>query len=106
MVAELDGVSPEPVPLGEVIGGVLELSDLMDGQLRLRLAAYREGYETGREAGYDRGYEDGVLDRKRAQQDLLEEFRIVERRWTVRGETRARETFGQPHRDDYRGSAA
>ena len=40
----------DPAPLCEVIGGLLELSDLLDGQLRQRLAAYREGYEHGRES--------------------------------------------------------
>ncbi|HEY7325288.1 MAG TPA: hypothetical protein VH520_10730 [Streptosporangiaceae bacterium] len=93
----------DPVPLAEVIGSLLEYSDVLDGQLRLRLAAYREGFEHGREAGYDQGYDDGIAERKRVQQDLVEALRVHGRRWVLRGEPRARETFSQPHPDDYQG---
>ncbi len=93
----------EPLPLCEVIGGLLELSDLLDGQLRQRLAAYREGYQHGREEGYDAGYDDGIAERKRAQQDIVEALRVHARRWELRGEPRARETFGRPHPGDYPG---
>ena len=96
-------VPAEPVPLSEVIGGLLELSDLLDGQLRQRLAAYREGYEDGHDAGYDQGYEDGIAERKRAQQDMLEALKVHARRWVLRGEPRARETFGRPHPGDFKG---
>lgn len=82
---------------------LLDLSDERDGQLQLRLDAYRQGYEDGRDAGYDRGYEDGIAERKRAQQDLVEALKIHARRWVVRGEPRARETFGRPHPGDFKG---
>ena len=82
---------------------LLTLSDLLDGHLRLRLAAYREGYETGHDAGYDQGYDDGIACRKRAQQDLVEALQVHARRWELRGEPRARETFARPHPDDYQG---
>lgn len=93
----------EPLPLSEVIGGLLELSDLLDGQLRQRLAAYREGYQHGRDAGYDAGYDAGIAERKRVQQDMVEALKVHARRWELRGEPRARETFGKPHPDDYHG---
>ncbi len=96
----------EPAPLHEVVDGLLDYSDLLDGLLRLRLAAYREGYETGRNAGYAQGYADGVLDRKHAQRDLLQGLQVHARRWGVRGEARSRETFGRPHPDDFTGRGA
>jgi hypothetical protein len=91
------------VPLCEVIGGLLELSDLLDGQLRQRLAAYREGYEHGREVGYDDGYDDGIAERKRVQQDMVEALKVHGRRWELRGEQRAREAFGRPRPGDFAG---
>lgn len=91
---------------GHDTNALLELSDLLDASLCLRLAAYREGYERGREAGYQVGYADGALDRKHAQQDLLKALQVHARRWELRGEPRARETFSQPHRDDFTGRGA
>jgi hypothetical protein len=87
-----------------VIGGLLEFSDLMDKQLAMQLAAYREGYEDGRQVGYDNGYDDGIAERKRAQQDIVATLKVHGRRWELRGEPRARETFGKPHPADYQGS--
>ena len=86
-----------------MVGGLLEYSDLLDGQLRQRLAAYRQGHEDGREVGYDAGYEDGIAERKRAQQDIVAALKVHARRWELRGEPRARETFGKPHPGDYQG---
>ena len=45
----------EPAPLSAVVTDLLAYSDLMDATLRLRLAAWREGYS----AGYERGVRDG-----------------------------------------------
>lgn len=92
----------EPVPLGECIS-LLDYSDELDKQLRLRLAAFREGYaaaEARHADDYDRGYVDGVLARKRTGIRLYEEIRLEQRRWELRGEKRTRQTFGQPHPDD------
>jgi hypothetical protein len=54
----------EPVPLRLVVDGLLEYSDLLDAELRLRLAAYREGCQRGHEDGYERGYAQAVADWK------------------------------------------
>lgn len=98
-----DGASP--VQLGTAIISLLEHSDAMDAQLRLRLAAFREGYAAGHQAGYDRGYDDGIMERKRTQQDMLDQLKVHARRWELRGEPRARETFALPHPGDYPGQA-
>jgi hypothetical protein len=45
-----------PVPLSSAVAGLLARSDLIDKTLRLRLAAYREGYQAGHERGYQSGY--------------------------------------------------
>jgi hypothetical protein len=91
------------VPLAEAVAELLELSDLLDGQLRMRLAAFREGYELGGEAGYQAGYVDGILARKHAQHQLVEDLAVYLRRWDGR-----REDFGKPRPGDYpgRGGAA
>lgn len=86
-----------------MIGSLIELSDLLDDQLAERLKAYRVGYEHGRGVGYDQGYDDGIAERKRVQQDLVEALKVHGRRWVLRGEPRARETFGKPHPGDYPG---
>jgi flagellar biosynthesis/type III secretory pathway protein FliH len=54
----------EPVPLRQAVAELLELSDLLDAGLRLRLDAYREGYAEGLKAGYERGYAQAVADWK------------------------------------------
>ena len=59
-----DGGTDPPVPLSAVVTDLLAHSDLMDASLRLRLAAWREGYA----AGYDRGAADG-----RAQAEAADE---------------------------------
>jgi hypothetical protein len=93
----------DPVPLRQAVTELLELSDLLDGQLRMRLAAFREGYELGLEVGYCGGHVDGVAHRKHAQQDVFEQLQVYVRRWELRGEPRTRERFGDPHPDDYEG---
>jgi hypothetical protein len=96
----------EAVALRLVVDGLLGYSDLLDAELRLRLATWRDGYREGHKAGYAAGFADGVLDRKHAQRDLLQELKVCARRWTVRGEPRARETFSRPHPDDFTGQGA
>ena len=46
------------------------MSDLLDGQLRMRLQAFREGWRAAELAhadDYDRGYSDAIADVKRIQ---------------------------------------
>jgi len=104
-IVEPRPIARHPDGLRDALSGLLEYSDLMDTQLRLRLAAFREGYDTGRETGYAQGYADGVLDRKHTQQDIYEALRLSVRRWELRGEPRSQGTFGRPHPGDYPGMA-
>jgi hypothetical protein len=98
----------EPEQLTEVIGGLLEQSDLLDGQLRLRLAAFREGYQFGHEAGYTEGRQDMADELAAAWNRIAGPIsridpQFLRRRWSVRGELRDRETFGQPSPGDFKG---
>lgn len=84
-----------PVPL-------LEVSDLLDAELRLRLAAYREGWQAAEQAhadDYQRGLVDGALGRKRAQHELVEMARLDALRWGPGGGER----FGEPQAGDFTG---
>jgi hypothetical protein len=53
---------------------LLEVSDLLDGQLRMRLAAYRDGYQAGELAhadDYGAGYVAAIADAKRVQHKMV-----------------------------------
>lgn len=99
----------DPVPLADAVAGLVSLSDYLDRLLRLRLAAWREGYaaaELAHADDYDRGFHDGRMAVKRAQHDAVDLCELEGRRWELRGEPRTRQTFGLPHPDDYQGGAA
>jgi len=94
--------SADPVPLRQAVADLLEVSDLLDASLRLRLAAFREGYQAAELAhadDYRRGLIDGALARKRAQHDLVELARLDALRWGPGG----REHFGDPRPGDFQG---
>jgi hypothetical protein len=110
-VTDADGIRPEPAPLGEVIGGLLEHSDSMDGQLRLRLAAYREGWQSGHEAGFAEGRQDMADELAAAWNRIAGPIsridpQFMRKRWSVRGELRTREQFGQQSPGDFKGRGA
>ncbi len=88
------------------IASLLALSDERDLWSRRILDAERRGYQRGRADGYDAGYTDGILGRKRARHQAVEALDVYLRRWKLRGETRTRSTFGQPHPADYPGRGA
>lgn len=52
---------------------------------------------------YEAGFADGVMALKRAQHDAHRLAELDALRWSVRGEPRSREDFGDPHPGDYRG---
>jgi len=84
-----------PAPPAEAAAAVLELSALMDAQLALRLAAFREGWQAAwqaRASDYHRGYIDGLLRRKHAEHEAADALRLYLRRWELRGERRTRAT--------------
>lgn len=96
----------EPVLLRLAVADLLAWSDAMDTQLRLRLAAYREGWaaaELAHADDYERGFADGCMAVKRAHADAVRLVRDDAARWPVRGEQRTRATFGRPHPADYKG---
>jgi len=76
-------------------------SDPMPGAALLELV-YEHGLMPLFVATYERGFEDGLLLRIG---ELLSEPPPPHtlKTWAVRGEPRARETFGQVHPDDYPG---
>jgi hypothetical protein len=99
----------QPVPLAEAVAELIKLSDVLDVQLRLRLDAFREGWhaaEVAHAGDYERGFADGVMSVKHAQHDAHRLVDLDARRWELRGEKRTRETFSQPHPDDYLGNGA
>jgi hypothetical protein len=89
---------------------LLALSDERDTHLMLRDRAYREGYAEGARGQWSAGYAAAMTDMKRVQLDLVATLDLAgdlaRRRWVVRGEQRTRETYGQPHPDDYMGRGA
>lgn len=113
MAGQDNDASPEPAPLAEVLSGLLEYSDLLDGQLRMRLAAFRDGYRRGRETGYAKGRRDEAAETDRAWNRIARDVArardlphadLERKRWTVRGEPGTRETFSKPRRGDYTGN--
>jgi hypothetical protein len=94
------------VPLAEAVTDLLERSDMLDTQLSLRLAAFREGWAARGAAdgdAYERGFAAGVMSVKRAQHDAARLVEFEAKRWAVRGEKRSRTGFGRAHKDDYQG---
>lgn len=81
---------------------LLEVSDLLDGELRLRLAAFREGWQAAERAhadDYSAGFNDGLLRRKHIEHGAVEAARIELARWGPGG----REHFGDPQPGDFTG---
>jgi hypothetical protein len=113
--------SPSGRTLAAVVALTLSQSDERDAQLELRLEAYREGWQDGARDQYSAGYAAAVGDMKSAQHAVLPELQLEIRRWHVccrscrlgghrdgctRCEDRTRQTFSNPHSDDYRAGAA
>jgi hypothetical protein len=91
---------------------LLELSDERDGWLRRVLAAERDGYERGHRDGWCEGYaaaETAMAARwaafaRPAARQLVRGIGLQRRRWQVRGQPRTRESFAEPHPDDFPGT--
>lgn len=82
----------------------------------LRKQYAREEYKRGRADGWNAGYLAALADAKRAQHQMVADLELELARWHVccrscrasghrdgcrECETRIRETFGEPHRDDH-----
>lgn len=83
---------------------VLAESDLRDRELRLRLAAWREGYAAAAaqfREHYERGLTDGVLAYKAAEHGVVRDLRQHLRAWGG-----LREHFADPRPGDYMGRGA
>jgi hypothetical protein len=82
-------------------------SDERDAAQRRLLDAERASYTAGFAAGYEAAQRDA--DRAWSEtpplvlRDDISHAELEARRWTVRGERRTRETFGQPHTGDFSG---
>jgi hypothetical protein len=101
----------------------LSLSDERDLNLRLGDASWRSGWRAAElHLGdqYAAGWHDGVLAYKRAEHGIVDDLRREAARWhlccrecrlakhrpgCMQCQGRTRETFGQPHPDDYPGGA-
>ena len=88
---------------------LLAVSRERDLQLRLRLAAWREGYRAGWEHGWRAGYEAADCDQAASWAEVAKPKArssgrdLERRRWAVRGEPRTRAEFGQPDPADHPG---
>jgi hypothetical protein len=101
---------PAPAgPAAPVGSTVMEASHYLDVSLRLRLAAYREGYKSGRDRGLREGYEYAMREMERRWRAIaqpvsrggLSYAELEARRYGSAG----RECFGEPRPGDYKGKA-
>jgi hypothetical protein len=91
-------------------GGLLALSDERDTQLRLRHGYWAEGWRGGYDYGWKQGYEQACADLEALWHEVAAKVarggpshaELERRRWTVHGEQRTRDTYGQPHPADRR----
>jgi hypothetical protein len=98
-------------------GGTSAAADLLaampdpGAELELRRQLTREAYASAWADGWRQGYESGarLLERQWPSvaapvvSDRPDYAELVRRRLTVHGEQRDRETYGQPHPDDFPG---
>ncbi len=98
------GTGGHPVPPQGELAALLALSDERDTWTRRLLAAWQQGYAAGAAGQFDAGYAAAIADVKAAEHalpDYLNGLRDTEeRRWALRGETRTRATFADPHHAD------
>jgi hypothetical protein len=94
-------VQREPVILAQAVAELVEQSNLLDLTLKLRLAAWRDGYRAAAaqfEACYERGYTDAQLDYKAIHHGVIHDLRQHLRTWDG-----LRTHFGDPRPGDYPG---
>jgi hypothetical protein len=97
----------EPVVLAEAVAELVEHSNLLDLSLKLRLAAYREGFAHGYERGRDDGRRQAEAEQERAWYAVAHPIaaggisfaELERRRWGPGGRARA----GEPRPGDYPG---
>jgi hypothetical protein len=97
----------------QAVRELLRWSDAQDAALKARLAAeaaaQRRGYAAGHEAGRREALEALAEEKRQLAAELAglptrPPFAELERRrWSVRGESRTRLAFGDPHPGDYLG---
>lgn len=100
----------EPVILAQAVAELVEQSNLLDLSLKLRLAAWREGYDLGYERGVDDGRRQAETEQGRAWYAATHPIAIggiphdelERRRWGPGGRARA----GDPREGDYPGNGA
>jgi hypothetical protein len=93
---------------------ILRDSDEREADLQLRHDAFREGLRLGRTAGNAEGRSAAEREISQAWHEVAAPVarggpsyaELESARWAVHGEPRTRETFGQPHPDDYLGREA
>jgi hypothetical protein len=101
----------EPVPLREAVAELLGRSDELDRAYQIGLAWWRWGYRLGLVVGIDRGRRQAEAEQAASWREVAAPIarssgEVQQRRWTIRGEARTRETFGKPADGDYPGKGA
>jgi hypothetical protein len=103
----------DPVPLSTAVAELLADSDRRAAQLDAQDRAWRQGFERGFDAGVEVGTGAALEEEAQQRREAAGLVRqatagpahaaVMRRRWTVRGEQRTRETFGNSHPADYPG---
>jgi hypothetical protein len=99
----------ETYRLTSMVRALVNVLPDFDAEVKLRQQLGREAYQRGYEDGFQDGYERAHADMAKAWAEVarpvskgaLTYQELEARRWTLRGEQRTRETFGDPHPDDY-----
>jgi hypothetical protein len=102
----------DPVPLSDAVAELLSESDRRDLELQARIAWAAAEHERGRELGIEEGRRQALAEesaQRREAAGLVQaatsgptQAELQRRRWMLRGEERTRETFADPHPDDYK----
>lgn len=95
----------------QAVAELLDLSTERDLWLLRIRQAWRAAFDLGRQIGRREGRAEAEAEQARAWRTVAGPVaeggttyaELERRRWTVRGEQRTRETYGQPHPDDYPG---
>lgn len=97
--------------IDQAVADVLDRSNERDMYVNRITEAHRTGWLAGHEDGYGDGRRDEAAERDRDWRRIAKPIarggpsaaELEAKRWTVRGEQRTRDTFGQPHPGDFPG---
>ena len=97
----------DPLKARAAVDALIGESDRRSTALARRLHAWSAGWAAGHQVGYEAGVRDTLEQEARQRREaaglVAEAAAIQQQRWRLRGERRTRQTFSQPHPDDYPG---